>query len=64
MPCSNRKLEERINLERRVMSLTGINGTFKLGLKAVAETGLVFRRGNAAGSMKLGHPHEAASITS
>lgn len=46
------------------MSLNDIKGTFKLDLKAVAETGLVLRRENAAGPMKLGHPHEAASITS
>lgn len=64
MPYRNRKLEEGISLGRKVMSLIGINCTFKLGLKAVVETGLVLRRENATGCMKLGHPHEAASITS
>lgn len=43
--------------------MNGINGTFPLGLKAVAETGLVLGRENATGGVELGHPHEAASIT-
>lgn len=41
-----------------------IDGIFKLGLEAVSETGLVLRRENATGCVKLGHHHEAASIIS
>lgn len=50
-------------MERKMMSFNVINGTFKLGLKAIAETGLVLRTENALGCVKLGH-HEAAYITS
>ena len=46
------------------MSFNVINGTFKLGLKAIAETELVLRTENALGCVKLGHHHEAAYITS
>lgn len=56
MPYRNRKPEEGISLERKAVSSNVINGTFKLGLKAVAETGLVLRRENAAGCVKLDHP--------
>lgn len=64
MPYRNRKLEEAVSSERQTMSLNVIDGIFKLGLKAVSETGLVLRRENATGCVKLGHHREAASIIS
>lgn len=51
-----------ISLERKMMSFHVINGTFKLGLKAVAETGLVLRTENAPGCVKFGHHHETAPL--
>lgn len=44
MPDRNRKLEEGVSLERKMNNSNVINGTFKLGLEAFAETGLVPRR--------------------
>lgn len=44
MPDRNRKLEEGVSLERKLNNSNVINGTFKLGLEAFAETGLVPRR--------------------
>lgn len=44
MPNRNRKLEEGVSLERKMNNLNVINGIFKLGLEAFAETGLVPRR--------------------
>lgn len=56
IPYRNRKLEKEVHLERRMMSFSVINGTFRLGLKAAAETRLVLRRENAAGCVVKSSP--------
>lgn len=53
-----------ISLEKKMMSFHVINGTFKLGLKAVAETGLVLRTENAPGVCKVMSTPRDSSITS
>ena len=58
----NRKLERESAWKEKMMSFHVINGTFKLGLKAVAQTGLVLRTENAPGCVKLGHHHETAPL--